>query len=64
MEWFNDSLKIYLFAEWISVFEWIKESRTNTYNSPFLPPKKKMRTQELIGGLEIQILQQVSNSWP
>ncbi len=34
------------------------------FSRPFSPPKKKMRTQELIGGTEILILQQVSDSWP
>ncbi len=34
------------------------------FNSPYSPPKKKkMHTQELIGGIEILILQQVADSW-
>ncbi len=68
MEFMNEMiqwLKITCFITgWISVFEWISwmnDSKTNTFSnhSSFLPPKT---TQELIGGIEI--LQQVSDSWP
>ncbi len=70
MEWFNDSLKIYLFHYWMDqcfwmnlMNEWFKDKYI--FNKPFSPPKKKMmRTQELIGGTEFLILQQVSDSWP
>ncbi len=63
MEWFNDSLKIYLFQYWMNQCFWtdlLNELLKVKYifNSQFSPTKKKRCTQEFIGGTEIVILQQ------
>ncbi len=48
MEWFNDSLKIYLFHYWMNPCFWtnlLNEWLKDIFNSPFSPPKKKKDAQ-------------------
>ncbi len=58
MELFNESLKIYLFHNWMNLCFWT--ILLNEWFIYFSPSKKKMHAQEI----EHLILQQLSDFWP